>query len=975
MVGRTVGGAYTLQELVGVGGMGRVYRAEQTALGRTVAVKVIHPHLLGDEHTVARFYTEARASSRLNHPNSVSIIDFGRTDDGVLFLVMEFLKGKDLALVMYEEGPLTFPRVCEILIQVLGALGEAHALGVVHRDLKPENIILKKQRTGGDLVKVVDFGLATIVSGAGATSVTTPGLVCGTPDYMAPEQGRGEQVDGRGDLYSVGVVLYELLTDQLPYEDETPTKVVLRHIHDPIPNPIDTAPQRNVPSVLAEVTAKALAKRREDRYQSAEEFQEALRRALDQLQAKPAGGELVCNTCGARSLTTMRFCGACGARLGVGAVAVPPSTRAAAPPAQPSYVPPPTSERPLVGREGELRQVAAARAEAVGQSVWLHVTGEPGVGKTRLLKDTAHSAVEEGDVVVGATPHPTRAPVPYGPIRTLLGALLGVDPDELGPLAVTDAVFAETLVRAGVAEVAEPSGLAGFEENGKVGAVTAALATAVRVGVERAPTRRVVAVVDDLQSCDGLTQEVLRRLPAAVSDGGLLLLTAGFSAMLRTDGARVIALQGLDGDATRLFLAGKSENETEGRGSGLVRSARFMLPLYLEQVLALGGQLGGDDALPPRLADAVAQRIERLDLEALRVLQAAAVLGDRCELAWLREMSDVDVAAVDTLRGEGLVRIMGLEVEIAHPFIRDLVASSIPAEARRGLHARALSLAAERDAPLEVRAEHAYRAGEPMSALMLLERMGDAALRRGDSVAAVLAFRRALDLARREMLEKGDVMLEGAILTFSRKLGEALERGGDVAGADGVLREALDLVGPASAERARMLLALGRTAARRERPRDALRMLGQALELATDHQNADVEARVQVELGRVRRHEGDAIGAANALRRAAELESAKGTDEARRARTLLELGEALTDIGDAEEARSVLERCRDVSEQAGARAVAAAALGVLGAIDEEAGHPDRAAAAYRDAARMAAEAGFAEAHERWRRSADAVGLP
>src|SRR5690606_10296778 len=122
-------------------------------------------------------------------------------------------------------------------------------------------------------------------------------------------------------------------------------------------------------------------------------------------------------------------------------------------------------------------------------------------------------------------------------------------------------------------------------------------------------------------------------------------------------------------------------------------------------------QLGGDDALPPRLADAVAQRIERLDVAALRILQAVAVLGDRCELAWLRESSDAGLAAIETLRGEGLVRITGLEVEIAHPFIRDLVASSIPAEARRGLHARALSLAAERNAPLEVRAEHAFRAG------------------------------------------------------------------------------------------------------------------------------------------------------------------------------------------------------------------------------------------------------------------------
>ena len=245
LVGRTVGGSYTVQEIIGVGGMGRVYRAEQGTLGRTVAVKVIHPHLLGDEQTVARFYTEARAASRLNHPNSVGIIDFGRTEDGILYLVMEFLKGHDLATVMHQDGPLPFSRIADILIQVLDALGEAHALTIVHRDLKPENIIIRRFRNGSDLVKVVDFGLATIIDNQ--TAVTRPGLVCGTPDYMAPEQARGDDVDGRGDLYALGVVLFELLAEQLPFIGETPTKVVLKHISDPVPDPRVVAPYREIP--------------------------------------------------------------------------------------------------------------------------------------------------------------------------------------------------------------------------------------------------------------------------------------------------------------------------------------------------------------------------------------------------------------------------------------------------------------------------------------------------------------------------------------------------------------------------------------------------------------------------------------------------------------------------------------------------------------------------------------------------------
>src|SRR5689334_15418149 len=227
-IGKTLPGGHHILDLISVGGMGRVYRAQQSALGRTVAVKIIHPHLLADENSALRFMTEARAASQLNHPNSVSVFDFGRTDDGQPYLVMEFLRGRDLARVAYEQGPLPFKRVVDVLVQALMALSEAHDLGIVHRDLKPENIILEPLRRGGDFVKVVDFGLAKLkADSANATNVTMPGIVRGTPDYMAPEQGRGDAIDGRSDLYAIGVILFQLLTGRLPFEAESPTQVVM----------------------------------------------------------------------------------------------------------------------------------------------------------------------------------------------------------------------------------------------------------------------------------------------------------------------------------------------------------------------------------------------------------------------------------------------------------------------------------------------------------------------------------------------------------------------------------------------------------------------------------------------------------------------------------------------------------------------------------------------------------------------------
>src|SRR5690606_4782557 len=245
-VGRTLPGGHHILDLISVGGMGRVYRAEQSVLGRTVAVKIIHPHLLADENSAVRFLTEARAASQLNHPNSIAVFDFGRTDDGQPYLVMEFLRGKDLARVAYEEGPLSFNRIVDVLRQVLAALAEAHELGIVHRDLKPENMVLEPLRRGGDFVKVLDFGLAKLKTDTHSHNVTSSGTALGTLDHMAPEQGRGDPIDGRSDLYGLGVVLFQLLTGHLPFEAESPTQVVMMHLTIPVPDPRQVAPDRHI---------------------------------------------------------------------------------------------------------------------------------------------------------------------------------------------------------------------------------------------------------------------------------------------------------------------------------------------------------------------------------------------------------------------------------------------------------------------------------------------------------------------------------------------------------------------------------------------------------------------------------------------------------------------------------------------------------------------------------------------------------
>lgn len=957
LIGRVVGGSYVLQEIVAVGGMGRVYRAEQSTLGRTVAVKVIHPHLLDDEQTVARFYQEARASSRLNHPNSVSVIDFGRTDDGILYLVMEYLSGKDLALVMHEEGPLPFGRICRVLISTLDALGEAHEFGIVHRDLKPENIIVRPMRSGQDLVKVVDFGLATILGGD--TSITRPGLVCGTPDYMSPEQGRGEDVDGRGDLYALGVLLFELLTGQLPFIDDTPTKVVLRHLNDPVPDPRDTVPARGIPDVLADLTMRALTKSREKRFQNAREMQDALRGVLEAIRAEEEGA-IVCPNCSAQNSARSKFCGECGTRL-LSSEAV----QAFRSSFRPSFFPPLGSQRPFVGREQEMARIERIQEESRGGSLWVHVRGEAGVGKTRFLAEVAESVATGGALVVGAGLHPTGALVPYHPIARILAELLQTPLEEMHRFGSESSGFGDALARAGIREVLAPSSLVGSEGQSRSGAVAAALAQAIMDGQARVQARSVCIVVDDLVDCDGLSQRVVNELTRALGKEPVLVLTAG--ADDRSGQANeTILLDGLNLEGARMFVSAAGRLDAAGALDELVPLVGGgFLPLYLEQLEALGAG-ARDEPLPTKLADALAQRTERLSVEAFRLLQVASVLGTSVSLGLLRQVSaDTDLNGMDELARNALVQVKEGRMDIVHPFIRDVIEASIPAEARRELHRIALGAVSEREGPLEVRAEHAFRGADPLASLVVLERAGDQAMSRGDGLSAVLFYRRALDLSRREMFQRGETVMGSGLATFSRKLGEALSRAGDPAGADGVLREAIDFTPPRSAERGRMLLALGSVALRRDRPRDAMREFGRALEIVAGVA-PKVESHLQVAIGRIRRSGGDAPHAANAYRRALELfeELEIGPDVTARVR--LELADALITIGDAEAATRQLERVRDDGHEMDALELVARAIGTMGSLDELQGRRDRALRRYEEAAELAAQAGDAPGHRRWR---------
>ncbi|MFN2543048.1 MAG: Stk1 family PASTA domain-containing Ser/Thr kinase, partial [Actinomycetota bacterium] len=267
--GPVLGGRYQLEETLGEGGMAKVYRGTDRVLGRTVAIKVLSPNYARDQNFVQRFRREAQAAARMNHPGVVSVYDTG-SDDGTHYIVMEHVQGRTLAQILRAEGHLLPERAAEIAEAVAAALSFAHAQGIVHRDIKPANIMI----TPAGEVKVMDFGIARAT--ASGDTLTQTATVLGTATYLSPEQAQGEPVDGRSDIYSLGVVLYEMLAGQPPFAGDSPVAVAYKHVREDPALPTRVNP--SVPKGLEAVAMKALAKNPANRYQSAEEMRADLAR-------------------------------------------------------------------------------------------------------------------------------------------------------------------------------------------------------------------------------------------------------------------------------------------------------------------------------------------------------------------------------------------------------------------------------------------------------------------------------------------------------------------------------------------------------------------------------------------------------------------------------------------------------------------------------------------------------------------------
>jgi tRNA A-37 threonylcarbamoyl transferase component Bud32 len=382
--GKVLADRYKIVRRIGDGGMATVYLGEHTGIEKQCAIKVLNIAYAHQQDAVDRFLREARAASRIQHENVIDITDFGRAPNGSVFFVMELLAGEDLATLVRREGPIPWVRVRHIALQICRALASAHAKGIVHRDLKPENVFRVQRGADRDFIKVLDFGIARVVHGSmGGRALTSAGTVFGTPAYMSPEQCDGRPADARSDVYSLGVVLFELLTGRPPFLADTPLGFLKQHSFDAPPSLRATAPQARIPERVEAIVLQALAKEVDDRFAG----MEALATAIEAVDGAEAVLAASWDGPAPRRWLMPAIAAAVGVVIvaGIGVALAgrdPPPEEVAAPVAVP--VPPPDPPAPVQAPEAPatvvVRVISNVEAEVVdrGGEV-LGRTGEPGV--------------------------------------------------------------------------------------------------------------------------------------------------------------------------------------------------------------------------------------------------------------------------------------------------------------------------------------------------------------------------------------------------------------------------------------------------------------------------------------------------------------------------------------------------------------------------------------------------------------------
>jgi tetratricopeptide (TPR) repeat protein len=774
-------GGYTIDTVLGRGGMGTVYRAKQLALNREVALKLLASEFAGDDEFRERFLRECELAASLDHPNVVPVYDAGEAD-GALYIAMRYVPGIDLRSMIRREGRLSPHLAIAVLEQVAAALDAAHALGLVHRDVKPSNVLIADEHGAEATVRafLCDFGLSKRI--ADVTNQTTERPLW-TAHYVSPEQIRGNPVDARADIYSLGCVLYECLTGSVPFPRESDVAVLYAHLEAAPPRVSSGRPE--LPSELDDVVFSALAKSRAERPASASEL-------IAAAGATFAGGGL-----GSRAPLARSSQG-----HGTRPLSAPPGRRL---------------RRPFVGRSRETEHLDASldRALAGGGSVVL-LTGEAGIGKTTLARAVSERAEQQGlPVVWGVGLRGEAAPAYFHWVQVIRGlAQRRGGPELFAGLGPAAGWLGELMPDLGLDVPATPDSTGSDQDRFRI---YDAILRLLQVAAERPG---LVVVLDDLHYADEASLLVLSFIARAIDDCGVLIVATSrdqeldHAKQLGSPLAEIaslsqrIELQPLDAHGVRTLCEARGVSP---RSSGLVERIQSVTegnPLFVSELLTLleSGDLtddGPDTATPLRLPtgvrDAIAQRLAPLDPATHDALSAASVIGPRFRADVLERAVGIPALDLLELLDEALsLRLLrpltgpGDEYAFSHSLVHASLYDALPRSRRVALH-HAVAEALERTyhvAAGEGIAEVAHHyleaaaGGDRDRAIEYARRAARQAVEKFAYDQAVSLLSRALAITEPDSPEDR--------ITILQALGEAQMRAGDTVGARGSLVQAAE---------------------------------------------------------------------------------------------------------------------------------------------------------------------------------------
>lgn len=990
LIGRVIAGKFCLRQVIGVGASGSVYKADQTALGRTVAVKVLRPEIACDPRFIRRFHDEAQAASRLNHPNVVSVIDFGQTDDGLLYLVMEFLRGVTLADVLRTER-LSTERIADIIRQILSALEEAHEGGVVHADLKADNTMIEHRRGGWDLVKVVDFGIARLTGNLEEQDDDSDDSICGTPEYMAPEIIRGQDPTPASDIYAVGVILYELLVGYTPFSGVPTLAVLQRHLNEAPMPPSEREPTLPIPGYLEKAVLRALSKRPGDRFSNAGSFA----RALIPKRAKPSTDhvESACTNCGATNPGSFKFCPECGTAhvavekeflldledtghdeiwsddaktadiqsselLDLNAPSRPITKSPTQQDVQELLAQDTQRELfplPLLGRDREL--VRVENFIALNNFGTLQIRGPRGSGRTRLLFDACQEAVGEDGVVFLAQADPSGQASSFYPIRSIVAAILQL-PDastyeEIGDILEDIGLSERDLPGIGELFQHEGGGLWQLESQIRRREVFASTLRLLRAAGDMYSA---VLAFEDFHLYDQPSRDLVRQLCESNqrSPSLRILVTSDERESCLLHDAQHVDLLPLAEEHLRAVVAHFSSRghpdlvtltELQGGTHGN--------PGHLEQLLRYAAEGGDLRQGPETLADLVAARIDFLPRVAQRVLQAAAVFGLSLAEADLIDALASSVgrvemdAALQLLSTRSLLRREGGMLWFDSKIVREVIYESTPLDVRRSLHQAAGDILLVSISDPAVLGFHAERAGDMQRASELLARAGDNATKQLDDVGAAAILNRALNATRSLLRTEQDAQAQLQLVEISIKLAEVLRAIGEIGLARGILSESKDQCGDDPALRIRLLRASAYMLAAEGDIEGAIRLCRDAIALAIPIFALDLLTDAYLDLATMQLRHGEASAAAKELEESIDLITmgegpATTNAPAQFWRLLLRLGQLLSSEGQASKALQIVQHAVRLAEEAESTLGVARSHATLASILEAIGDSSKA---------------------------------